>query len=366
MATLKNYSPYFLQSQEWSDFWLEAMNNKHLKFLLESPNSKATFGAWVYKYPWHLNQSFLYIPKGPILTLHNKGVPKGELLKLFRTFCFRLVSAAATHDVSFIKMDFDDKVMATFGLESESDLQDLMESVLANDGQNNFPKCELKINTKTLQYLQTVVLDGANMYNSSLGYSLETVREFYSQNSEFWSQTNQNIRRYSKKSLKTEWEIVVDKSEEAFEGFWEVYRATSERQKFATHNKEYFQKLASKNFTHIALLKAEGEVVSCWFGVQSGDTLTYLYGGNTEEGFKLKSQYMMHIIALKILADNKLRHYDLGGYDADKGFGKFKEGYRGDIRTFLGPVDIVIQPRKYSFTNRFVDTTKSVTGLFSR
>lgn len=367
MAPGKHYTPYFLQTKEWSDFWLDAMNNKHLAYLLEAPDSKATFAGWVYKYPWHLNQSFLYVPKGPIVTLHKKNIAKSELLKLFRTFCYRLVASGQTHDTSFIKLDFDDEVMKLFGVENTEDLEELMDGVLANDGKHNFPKCELHTGTKTIQYMQTMILDGRVLKGSRvLDWSMETLQNYYTENKDFWSQTNQNIRRYSKKSLKYDWEIIVDKSPETFDGFWKVYKATSERQKFATHNKEYFEKLAARPFTHIALLKYQGEVVSCWFGVQSGDTLTYLYGGNTAEGFKLKSQYMMHIVALKILVDNKLSYYDLGGYDSSKGFGKFKEGYRGDIRSFLGPVDIVLQPRKYAFTNRFVKTTKNITGLFNR
>jgi lipid II:glycine glycyltransferase (peptidoglycan interpeptide bridge formation enzyme) len=194
-------------------------------------------------------------------------------------------------------------------------------------------------------------------------YEISNLLTWFHENSEFWAQTNQNIRRYTKKSLTdNRFTIKVDDKETGFEEFWKVYESTAKRQKFATHPRSYFELLHSKPEAHIITISLEQQVVCVWFGYSFNDTLIYLYGGNTEDGLANKAQYLMHVAALALMRKLGLTNYDLGGYDKEKGFGKFKEGYRGDIRTFLGPIDIVLEQRKYHFTNRFIKTAKDLTG----
>ena len=355
-------APSFLQTAAWAEFWQEAMEEKHSYHLVEFENDTAKISAYLYQYPWHLNQCFLYLPKGPVWIQKQKSAP-ALMIKTLREFWYEVVQVASENECTYIKADFDEQIFGILGVEDNETLLELLETIQSPDGRKKFPKIELRGETKSIQYLQTMVLDTESVKTASPAtYTVAALRKFYEDNPEFWARTNQNIRRYTKKTLKGDWEITVGSQESNFEDFWQVYQDTAKRQNFATHDRAYFAALAEKDFSHVITLGQEGEVQCVWFGVASGDTLTYLYGGNTESALKSKAQYLMHVAALRLLKDLGLRYYDLGGYDADKGFGKFKEGYRGEIRTFLGPVDVVLESRKYDFTNKFVGAAKSLTS----
>ena len=325
-------------------------------------NDAVEISAYLYRYPWHLNQCFVYLPKGPVW-IQKKKSSNAEMLKALREFWYQVITAARERGCTYLKADFDEVVLQHVGVTSDEALYELLETLQSPDGKKNFPKIELRRDTKTIQYMQTMVLNGKNLKSTKQAeYTPEALQDFYTQNPEFWANTNQNVRRYTRKALKGEWHISVNGGPERFEDFWRVYQATAKRQQFATHGKDYFERLFQEDWSHVITLARGGEVQCVWFGVESEDTLTYLYGGNTEAALKSKAQYLMHVAALQLLCERGLSYYDLGGYDPEKGFGKFKEGYRGEIRTFLGPVDVVLESRKYDFTNKFVGAAKSLTS----
>ena len=354
-------SPYFLQSQAWADFWLSAMEKNHTYHHVEYLEGDVHIDAYIYQYPWHLGQDFLYLPKGPVVR-SGSDLAKGEILPHLRKFWGQVLNLAASSGATYIKVDSHDGLCAQLGITSTSELQDWLESMCTPDGQGAAPKVTIEKDTKTIQYLQTIILDGSGL-STPQSNSRQDLQGWFNNSKEFWSRTNQNIRRYTKKSLKDEsLEIRIDKGEESFDAFWEVYRATATRQKFASHPKEYFALLSKEQEAHIINIYQGEKVITTWFGYAGGNTLTYLYGGNEAEGLAHKAQYLMHIAALGLMRSLGLDYYDLGGYDPSKGFGKFKEGYRGEERVFLGPVDIVLAKQKYTFTNRFTGAAKTLTG----
>jgi lipid II:glycine glycyltransferase (peptidoglycan interpeptide bridge formation enzyme) len=363
MASIFSNPPYFLQTDKWADFWLSAHGTNHFYERIEYSTADISISAYVYIYPWQLTQNFAYLPKGPLLIQLQKTT-KPQLLKALRDFWLKVIEFAKTKHCTFIKADFDDEFTDFLGIDSNDDIIEMLETTFAPNGQVNFPKIEVVKDTKTIQFLQTMCCKGANLSIPKGEYELNTLLDWYVENQEFWSQTNQNIRRYTKKSLtNTKFTITGEKSDEQFEKFWQVYDQTAKRQKFATHSKGYFKLLYSKPEAHIITIKLEDEVVCVWFGYSFDNTLIYLYGGNTDKGLSSNAQYLMHVAALALMKRSNLNNYDLGGYDKEKGFGKFKEGYRGEIRTFLGPVDIVLESRKYHFTQRFIKTAKDITSL---
>ncbi|NJL97056.1 aminoacyltransferase [Candidatus Gracilibacteria bacterium] len=132
------------------------------------------------------------------------------------------------------------------------------------------------------------------------------------------------------------------------------------RDKSLLLTKKYFQDLFDKDFSRmISLIDPKGKVQCSWFGVIIGNTLYYLYGGNTQDSFDNYGQYLVHVAATYLGKKEGVSYYDLGGYDPEKGFGKFKEGYKGIIRHFGYPMDLILQARKYHFTSRFVQTAKT-------
>lgn len=376
------FPAYFFQSEKWAKFWLEASLPSHAYFKIETKRQlgSLTFviSAIVYKYPWFFGLNHLYLAKAPALSVENiQGekvnlpenfeMEKEDILKLFKDFLEKTVELAKAEKSVFIKADFDHQVTDLFGILDNSELVNFLK--------NNLGK-PATLSSKVIQYLSTITLDielAQSKFNSELpkfigntpsasqtpllskeklGMSL---LEFFEQSSEFWKTTNSNIRRYTRKSLQIGWVCDEVKSESNFEDFWEVYSQTSKRQKFTTYSKSYTKLLYDKNFSHIILLRDESGVAqSCWIGIESENTLTYLYGGNTEKGLEKYGQYLIHLVAVRLCVFKKLRFYDLGGYDSKHGYGKFKEGFHGEVRNFLGPVDILLQPFVYNVVSGFV------------
>jgi SanA protein len=86
--------------------------------------------------------------------------------------------------------------------------------------------------------------------------------------------------------------------------------------------------------------------------------MVYLYGGNTAISRKRHGQYLIHLAALYLATQEDTQFYDLGGYDSDKGYGQFKEGYKGALRSFLGPVDLVCRPLVYNSLQGLIGLVK--------
>jgi lipid II:glycine glycyltransferase (peptidoglycan interpeptide bridge formation enzyme) len=353
------YDPYFLQTEDWAMFWKKNVALGHDFFEISFRDKNFAFTAIVYKYPWHLNQSFLYLPKGPTFKLLTKE-KKSSFRSSLRNFLLKLLEKARVENCTFIKLEFGDEVLDFLRLEGERDLFKLIQIMFTPNGRLNTSGVKVFKDVKNIQYLSTVTLD-LKYLGQIDNYTKNNFDAFFSNSSTFFSMTNANIRRYTKKSLNFGWRVDFAKNDKNFDIFWEIYKETSKRQKFAVHDKNYFRGLVNEDFSRLILLRdSQNKPHCCWLGIVSGETIYYLYGGNTGESFKNYGQYFMHLVIMYLGKIENLSYYDLGGYDSGKGFGKFKEGYRGNIRHFAKPIDIVILPRKYQFTNRFVQTAKNI------
>lgn len=356
------YPPYFLQSKAWANFWKKANGSGHDAFFLSS-ESKPEISSWVYQYPWQLNQNFWYIPRFPFSK--SKSYHPKDVQEFFK----KLIAKAKTENVTFIKLDFDDEFCQQLELNENADLKKLLK-------QMNLAAA-VRISRKSIQFLQTSTLDldsclrGEAVYLAKKAVHIglnenipvSSVKEIYDATTEFWNTTNQKIRRYTKKSFNYPWQISVDKSEQNFQAFIQVYALTKDRQDFAIQTTEYLRELFFTDQTRIIVLKSEtGQPECVWFGYVSSDTITYLYGGNTSFSFQNQGQYLSHVVACTLAVAEGLRFYDLGGYNPKLGFGQFKEGYRGTIRTFLGPIDLVVKPWRYLFTNFIITAGKTLLG----
>lgn len=340
--------PYFLQTSQWSQFWQESAEKNHQVYFISHKSKDIELSAFVYKYPWHFGKSFLYVPKGPILKIIN-DLEKPQILCEYKNFLSKITDFAAQNKCIFIKLDFEYIFTNLLDIKDTSNILELHKKAT---------KFEVLLSTKSLQYLSTMIIGCTNLQKN------DDLAEFLESNKSFWNQTNENIRRYTRKSLKQSWKINISKTTENFEDFWHVYQYTSKRQAFATHTKSYFETMFTKDFVRIIILKDEqGVPHCCWFGIILNETLYYLYGGNDDYSFSHQGQYLAHLVALQIAAKEEVKSYDLGGYDSQKGFGKFKEGYRGDIVNFLGPIDILLGSNTYRLINFIVDNGKKLKNL---
>jgi vancomycin permeability regulator SanA/lipid II:glycine glycyltransferase (peptidoglycan interpeptide bridge formation enzyme) len=361
-------SPYFLQTRQWADFWLKANGEKHEVYQIaceiEVSGQPVVLTAFIYQYPWHLGQNFLYIPKGPFLGLPTGVVPgKTQFQELLDTFFQQTSQLAKSLKATFTKIDFDDNFITYLGLRDNEHLREYL--------QTKFQKYQFNFDSKRLQYLQTLVLDcrqlqtnQANQPAPETNPSLENLQHFFQNNADFWAQVNQTTRRNTRKSLEAKWSISTQKTLPNFNSFWQLIQETSQRQGFNTHSKNYYQQLFNQDFSRLIILRDNlGKAQGAWFGLNLHGTLTYLYGGNISGSRKHHGQYLIHLAALHLASQENCQFYDLGGYEAGKGYGQFKEGYKGYLRAFLGPVDLVHRSTFYAAVIGLIQSIKGFRGL---
>jgi hypothetical protein len=340
--------PYFLQTLEWAEFWKSAHDDKHSYQEFSYTYNEITFTEIGYTYPWYFGQSFLYLPRFCVI-ISDSNPTQQEIQSGLREFLNLIIQKAQGFNHTFIKLDTGFDFQVATGITTNEELNNLIQSIN--------PKLFLTQSQKPLQYLSTMVLNHENLVTK---LPTETYLDFYLNNKEFWSKTNENVRRYTKKSCSQEWQIDTSRTQENFEKFWQVYQHTAQKHDFGIHPKNYFETMIKHDFVRIITLSDEHGVQSVWFGVVFEDTMYYLYGGNTDISFKKYGQYFIHLIATKLISQERLKSYDLGGYDPNKGFGKFKEGYRGEIVTALGPIDIILKKTHWYLTKSTVTLVKKL------
>jgi FemAB family len=360
------HEPYFVQTQKWATFWQLANPNNHSYFWIEVKKDNFSLKFLVCSYPWHLGQKFWYSSKGGTLTnLENKiindwsSISKLQLKNLFLELVTKINSQAKDRKITYVKYDFEEELITKLGLDNNQLLDLLIK------GGN--PKTIMS--NKIIQYLATMTLDLKNVKNVEAVevYDKESLTILWENTQDFWKLTNNNVKRYTKKSLDKGWIISTEKSTINFEKFYQVYNYTKDTRGFAIQSKVYLEKLYAQDFSRIIILSDEkGEPHCVWFGIQIGNTQTYLYGGNTQKSFDNYGQYLVHLIALNLGLIKKLEFYDLGGYDPNTGYGKFKNNYKGDIRIFPGVFDMPINQTKFNCTNLAINSLKKIKKILGR
>jgi lipid II:glycine glycyltransferase (peptidoglycan interpeptide bridge formation enzyme) len=340
--------PYFLQTLEWAEFWKSAHDDKHSYQEFSYTCNEVTFTEIGYTYPWHFGQSFLYLPRFCVITARSNPTEQ-QIQTGLQEFLKIIIQKALSSNHTFIKLDTGFDFQQATGIQKNDDFKSLV--------QQNILDLTVTHSKKTLQYLATMVLDCSNLQVKT---ATETYLDFYLNNKRFWGKTNENVRRYTKKSYSQNWKIDSSKTVENFEKFWLVYQHTAQKHDFGIHPKNYFETMIKHDFVRIITLSDEHGVQSVWFGVVFDDTMYYLYGGNTDISFKKYGQYFIHLVATDLISQERLKSYDLGGYDPNKGFGKFKEGYRGEIITALRPIDIILKKTHWYLTKSTVTLVKKL------
>jgi FemAB family len=352
------FPPYFLQSQDWLEFWQKASGTNHKYHLIESDGLK----AYVYEYPWYLGKKFWYLPKFPLIDRHLANSEKNkEFESAFKGLMDKILIAAVKNKIVYIKMDFDDYFTELIKIEDNQHLVTWFNTLGI--------KYKAAISPRTIQYLKAYVLNLSCMPKVEKG-NLD-LKKFYEATQEYWITTNTNKRRFTKRSIdlykKGELRVSSEKTEANFEAFWTVHQATSIRQGFPTQPKEYLRKMCFSPFGRLIVVYNEkNEPLSVFAGIVGYNTLTYLCGGNTDEGLKVNSQYLLQFYAMVMTREANCDYYDMGGYEPGTGYGAFKEGYRGYIRSFMGPIDLVINPASYNTVNRVTNLAKLLKKMIKR
>ncbi|GAB4143108.1 MAG: hypothetical protein OHK0017_00050 [Patescibacteria group bacterium] len=376
---------YPMQTWNWAcQFWcMEKLPFKdHQAYLISI--SDADSGAWiqsiVYQYPWHFNQVFLTIPRGPINSDNffsvNPEIQDGLVQKWIEALQQLVSDTKAVYVRIESTWDNGQEINLKTG-ESEKEVAEL-KYLLGQKIQSSLPADRINKDVKFLQtpYSRTIsVWEGDLLLaadpNLDQDFAIYSDKYFEGVIQSFESKTRYNARLGKKKGLTVKW----SKTDEFFQHFWKVMQETSQRQHFVPYRREYYYNVFQNKWADLALVfTPEGEVTNAWMGSFIAGMGMYLYGGSRVEFGALKGAELIHTSAIIRTIQAGYKYYDMGGTSlldgaipGWDGYSKFKKGFGGKIVDYLPHTyDYVVRPRIYQAVNLAVETAKRTRSIIPR
>jgi len=179
--------------------------------------------------------------------------------------------------------------------------------------------------------------------------------------------TRYNIRIAQKHGVM----VKEENSDEAFEAYLKLTKATTNRQGFYSHTENYHRKMwktlqggrqkgkgeSSKNelTAHLLIAYYKNIPVTTWILFVFRDTLYYPYGASSSEYREVMASNLMMWEAIRFGKKLGLKTFDMWGSlgehpdlkDPWYGFHRFKQGYEPKLVEFVGSYDLVIHPLAY-------------------
>ncbi|MBI4158166.1 MAG: peptidoglycan bridge formation glycyltransferase FemA/FemB family protein [Candidatus Yanofskybacteria bacterium] len=305
----------FLQTTEWLKFQ-ESIGHKTWRF------DDGKIRANIIQHKVRFGKNYLYIPHGPEILFDNLS---GGLKNEVDNFLKYLKELAKENGSIFVKFE---------------PLADVIVELVFRRG--------IKRSKKYIQPQKTVIL------NLNLSEEELLSRMHY--------KTRYNIKVAERNRIRVE-----DSSD--LDAFWELLKNTTKRDRFSSHNKEYYRKLLAlnNNAFKVDLVSAHynndlvaGAIILCY-----GDTAYYLHGASDHNRRQLMAPYALHWEIIKALKGSNSKpeksrggprvtstgfeirnskFYDMWGIDSRKwpGVTRFKLGWGGQRVEHPGSFDIPI------------------------
>jgi lipid II:glycine glycyltransferase (peptidoglycan interpeptide bridge formation enzyme) len=169
---------------------------------------------------------------------------------------------------------------------------------------------------------------------------------------QLWSDLARKHRQYVSKAARegvTVEQVTTADGEAATDAaladFDRIYRQTGARAGFAVRVPDYYRRVwaaySAAGRARLFFAARDGERLAALFHLVCGDRVAEVYGGMTEAGGTSRANYLLKWEAIRTLQAEGLRTYDLWGL-ATGGIQKFKEGFGGEERTWVGARDLAL------------------------
>lgn len=310
----------FLQSRFWAHF-LDLQGKKNWQLNVYS-DQRVVAHCLLYSTNLFFGKSYLYAPKGPLISPELDGEARKEALELIL-----------------------------------SQIRDI--TIATRRREEIFCRLEPNLPPPTLQEIPHKVSSPVQPAATSY-LSLERVPDELL--ASFKEKTRYNIRLAQRKGL----EICWSQSENDLKHFFSVINKTSGRQKIKTHDRRHYQLLlrAGQRYKCVWLqwTSFENKPIAANLYVTTPSTMTYLHGGFDYHYRDVMAPYLLQWQAILKAKEWGLQYYDFWGVepkDGSKpswaGFSRFKRGFCGREVSSPGAFDFIYNPFWHNLYEDFQD-----------
>ena len=311
---INSESDHFLQSWTWGEFQKQ-LGNKIWRLVIEDDNNIVA-QLLIIKLSLGFGQSILYSPRGQLIN-KNHSLP--------------VTQASTTLLLQEIKKIADDEKVILFRIDPP---------VLADNiaAERFYSALGFVKNPKSIQPRHSLILD------------LKPTPEQLLENMK--PKTRYNIHLAEKHG------IVAIKSDHPYDldKFLELNKATSGRQGFAPHSDHYyrtqFEILHSAGIQELWLARHQDKVLAAILVNYFGDTATYVHGASDHTQRELMAPHLLQFTAIQDAHRRGFTYYDFWGINPDPnhpwaGFTRFKRGFSGNEISYIGSLELPINPLLY-------------------
>jgi len=375
----ENNSESFLQSWQWSEFQ-QKTGKKIFKIGIED-NGDLLAVALLIKQNLPFGKSYLYCPRGPVILASSIKYQISNICDLLFDEVKRI---AKEEKCMFLRVD----PPIARGFHSVDGF-----IVLKGCGTQN-AKLQMRIHgpSRTMEpsisffdYLKKAVSE--IQPRDTLILNLEKSEEELLRDMK--QKTRYNIRLAEKKGVKI---ISSTDYEKYFPNFWNLVEETSLRNKIISHRKEYYlkmleslamerpqtvsnmtmarkiqdtrnknQKITNNQKTRdnqnlsarLYLAEYEGKIIAANVVLFFGDLAIYLHGASSNDYRNLMAPYLLQWRQIQDAKNEGYKKYDFWGITIDgeketwQGITKFKKGFGGEEKSYLGAFDLPIDKLGY-------------------
>ena len=156
--------------------------------------------------------------------------------------------------------------------------------------------------------------------------------------------TRYNIRLSARKGVK-----IQNLKTQNSDIFWHLLQKTSERDRFSTHTREYYERLLALPMAQLFAAEYRGEIIAANIVMFHEGRATYLHGASDYQYRNLMAPYLLHWEIIRYAKEHGCTEYDLWGIDEKKwpGVTRFKRGFGGREIEYIGSYDYVFQSMWY-------------------
>ena len=253
----------------------------------------------------YINYSFLYAPRGPICsdkeTLKELVLGIKELAKIEKGFLFKADPLMFPKDELLFKDFF--KLNTSF---------------------KNFDGIQPKFISE---------LDLKNYTNQT-----EIINSFN-------AKTRYNIRLAERKN------VLIEKSKNYIDDFYNLMIETGERDNFNIRSKEYFKNLLTQleEDADLYIAKYNNKIIAGAIIIKHGKTFEYLYGASSNQDRNVMPNYLLQWKMIQDAFYQNFEKYSFGGISGNitekdnplYGLYKFKRGFNTKTIEYLGEIEII-------------------------